>query len=57
LFASYYAINAWSADGRYVTVLETDVKGRLATEKDPATLGVVDLNDNNRYIPLTQTRC
>ncbi len=57
LFASYYAINAWSADGRYATVLETDVKGRLATENDPATLGVVDLKDNNRFIPLTTTRC
>lgn len=57
LFASYYAINAWSADGRYVTVLETEVKGRLATENDPASLGLVDLQDNNRFVPLTQTRC
>mgnify|MGYP000893348913 CR=1 FL=1 len=57
LFASYYAINAWSGDGRYVTVLETDVKGRLATEDDPATLGLVDLKDNNRFIPLAETRC
>lgn len=57
LFASYYAINAWSADRRYVTVLETDVKGRLATENDPATLGVVDLQGNNRFVPLTTTRC
>jgi len=57
LFASYYAINAWSADGRYVTVLETDVKGRLPTEQDAAKLGVVDLKDSNRFIPLTETRC
>lgn len=57
LFASYYAINAWSGDGRYVTVLETDVKGRLPTEQDVATLGVVDLKDGNRFIPLTDTRC
>ena len=57
LFASYYAIDAWSADNRYVTVLETEVKGRLATEMDVATLGVVDLKDNNRFIPLTDTRC
>ena len=57
LFASYYAINAWSADGRYATVLETDVKGRLATEKDVAVLGVVDAQDNNRFLPLTNTRC
>jgi hypothetical protein len=57
LFASYYAINAWSADGRYATVLETDVKGRLPTEADVAVLGVVDAQDNNRFIPLTDTRC
>ncbi|MFZ2640068.1 MAG: hypothetical protein WA117_03695 [Verrucomicrobiia bacterium] len=57
LFASYYAINAWSADGRYATVLETDVKGRLATENDVAVLGVVDTRDNNRFLPLTDTRC
>jgi len=57
LFASYYAINAWSADGRYATVLETDVKGRLPTENDVATLGVVDFQDSNRFIPLTETRC
>lgn len=56
LFASYYAINAWNEDGRYATVLETDVKGRLATEKDAATLGVVDSRDNNRFLPLATTR-
>ena len=57
LFASYYAINAWSADGRYATVLETDVKGRLPTEHDAATLGVVDAKAGNRFLPLTETRC
>ncbi len=57
LFASYYAINAWSADGRYATVLETEVQNRLPTENDVATLGVVDARDNNRFIPLTETRC
>lgn len=57
LFASYYAINAWSADGRYATVLETDVKNRLPTEEDVAVLGVVDAQDNNRFVPLTETRC
>ncbi|MGB2862310.1 MAG: hypothetical protein WBC05_03205 [Sedimentisphaerales bacterium] len=41
LFASYYGINSWSADQRYVTVLETPVKYRLLTENDPATLGLV----------------
>ena len=55
LFASYYGINSWSANQRYVTVLETDIKYRLPDEHDPATLGLVDL-ETNEFIPLTQTR-
>jgi hypothetical protein len=57
LLASYFGINSWSPDGRYITVLETDVKGRLATENDPAKLGLVDLRDGNRWMPLAETRC
>lgn len=57
LFASYYAVNAWSADGRYATVLATEMKSGLPTENDVAELGVVDAQDNNRFIPLTETRC
>jgi len=57
LFASYYAINSWSADNRYITVLETDVRDRQPLTSDPAVLGLVDLTDNNRFIPLTETRC
>ncbi|SHF21101.1 WD40-like Beta Propeller Repeat [Mariniphaga anaerophila] len=55
LFASYYGINSWSANQRYVTILQTDVKHRLPDENDPATLGLVDL-ETNKFIPLTQTR-
>jgi len=55
LFASYYGINSWSSDQRYVTVLETPIKYRLPTENDPATLGLVDL-ETNEFIPLAETR-
>lgn len=55
LFASYYGINSWSANQRYVTVLQTDIKHRLPGENDPATLGLVDM-ETNQFIPLTQTR-
>ena len=54
LFASYYGINSWSADQRYVTVLETPIKYRLPTENDAATLGLVDL-ETNEFIPLAET--
>lgn len=55
LYASYYGINSFSANQKYVTVLETDVKYRLPTENDPATLGLVDL-ESQEFIPLTTTR-
>lgn len=55
LFASYYGINSWSANQRYVTVLQTDIKDHLPEADEPATLGLVDL-ETNSFIPLTQTR-
>lgn len=55
LFASYYGINSWSQNQRYVTVLETDVRLKVPDKNEPATLGLVDLN-TNAFIPLTQTR-
>lgn len=55
LFASYYGINSWSEDQRYLTVLQTPIKYRLPTENDPAMLGLVDL-ETNEFIPLAETR-
>ena len=55
LFASYYGINSWSADQRYVTVLQTPIKYRLPDENDPAMLGLVDM-ETNEFIPLAETR-
>jgi len=54
LFASYYGINSFSANQKYATVLETDVKYRLPTEDDPATLLLVDL-ETKEYTPLATT--
>lgn len=55
LFASYYGINSWSADQKYATVLRTEVRNRIPTEDEPATLGLVDM-DTYEFIPLAQTR-
>jgi len=55
LFASYYGINSWDSTQRYATVLRTDIKHRLPTEDDPATLGLVDMQ-TMKFIPLAQTR-
>ncbi|MFC2124041.1 hypothetical protein ACFLU5_04445 [Bacteroidota bacterium] len=54
-YASYYGINSFSANQKYVTVLETDIKFRLPTESDPATLGLVDLV-SMEFITLATTR-
>lgn len=54
-FASYYGINSFSKNQRYVTVLQTDIKHKLPTEQEPATLGLVDLT-NHEFIPIATTR-
>jgi hypothetical protein len=55
LFASYYGINSFSANQRYATVLQTNLKYKIPDETEPATLGLVDLT-NNEFIPLTTTK-
>ena len=55
--ASYFAIDSWSPDYRYLLVLETDLNGRLPEANERCTLGVVDLQDGNRFIPVTTTAC
>jgi len=54
-FASYYGITSFNNSQRYVTILETDIKHKLPDEREPATLGLVDLT-SNEFIPLTTTR-
>ncbi len=55
LFASYYGINSWSKSQRYVTVLETNLKSGIPGETDTATLGLIDLENNNAFIPIAKT--
>jgi hypothetical protein len=55
LLASYYGINSFSLNQRWVTVLETDLRGKIPDETEPATLGLVDL-ETRAFKPLTQTR-
>ncbi|TYA78364.1 right-handed parallel beta-helix repeat-containing protein [Seonamhaeicola marinus] len=55
LFASYYGINSFSQNQKYVTVLETDVKNRIPTEEDPAILGLVNL-ETHKFEPIATTK-
>ena len=57
LLASYFAIDSWSPDKRYMLVLETDLNGRLPEAGERCTIGVVDLADGNRFIPVSTTAC
>ena len=57
LLASYYGINSWSPDHRYVSVLQTDLNGRLPKAGERCVLGLVDLQDGNRFIPIATTAC
>ena len=54
-YASYYGINSFSKSQRYATVLQTDVRFTLPTEKDEAVLGLVDL-ETKEFIPISKTR-
>lgn len=55
LFASYYGITSWDRAQRHALVLETDVRDRLPTEADPATLALVDM-ETGALRPLAETR-
>ena len=57
LLASYYGIDSWSPNQRYVSVLRTDLNGRLPEAGERCVLGLVDLEDGNRFIPVTTTAC
>lgn len=54
-FASYYGINSFSQDQRYATVLQTEIKHRVATENDTAILGLVDL-ETLAFTEIAKTR-
>jgi len=53
--ANYYGINPFGNTERYLMVLETSIQNHDPEASDAATLGMVDLKDNNKFIPLTKT--
>lgn len=55
--ANYFGLDAWSPNQRYMVALETDLNGRLPEAGERCTLGVIDLEDANRFIPVTTTAC
>lgn len=55
LLANNFGINAWSPDLRHLLALETDIRRGLPDGR-PCTVGLVDLADGNRFVPLMETR-
>ncbi len=55
-FFGYYDKRQFSASGRYAVGLACDFMGRRQQAGDIATLGMVDLEENDRWIPLGETR-
>lgn len=54
-FFGYYDMRPWDPTGRYHLVLEVDFMDRPPTAQDKATVGAVDLQDGNKFIPLSET--
>lgn len=54
-FFGYYDKCPWDATGRYLLAHEVDFVGRQPTRGEPLTVGMVDLKDGDRYIPLDST--
>jgi hypothetical protein len=55
-FFGYYDKCPWDSTGRYLLGLETEFMHRPPGPGDTATIGIVDLKNNNSWEPLEQTR-
>ncbi|GAB4460588.1 MAG: hypothetical protein OHK0029_24840 [Armatimonadaceae bacterium] len=54
-FFGYYDKTPWDPSGRYLLCLQTGFMDRRPVSGDVAVVGVVDLADGNRFIPLGKT--
>jgi hypothetical protein len=54
-FFGYYDKTPWDATGRYLLSLQVPFIDRQPTPDDAATIGMIDLQDNNRWIALGET--
>ena len=54
-FYGYYDLPFLSRDGRYHLCHKVSFIDRMPTENDVAIIGMIDLQNNNEFIPLSQT--
>ena len=54
-FFGYFDKFPWDKSGRYLLSQEIDFTARQPVPGERATLGIIDLQDNNRFTPFAQT--
>jgi len=54
-FFGYYDKCPWDKTGRYLLAMEIGFNDRQPKPGEPLTVGMVDLKDNHRYLPLDKT--
>ncbi len=55
-FFGYYDKCPWDPTGRYLLAVEVDFNDRLPGPDDEAVIGIIDLENNNRFEPVARTR-
>src|SRR5262245_57617999 len=55
-YFGYYDKTCWDGSGRHVVCLESEFLDRPQAGDDVATIGVVDLEDGDRFRPIARTR-
>lgn len=53
----YHDLCPWDAAARYLLCCTTETSERPLKSDDTATVGVIDLCNNNTLVPLSQTKC
>lgn len=54
-FFGYYDKFPWDSTGRYMLGMETTFINRPPTPEDSVVIGLIDLQDNNRWRPIAET--
>lgn len=55
-FKAYYDIQPWNITGRFFLCMRSDFQDRPPSAGDTCTLGVVDLDAGESFVPLAETR-